>query len=216
MILILSHDSPQATLDDVVRECERLGWRATVSRGEEQTVVSLEGSGDPEKLDECFRDRSDVDVVPILSHREYRYWRARRRLLAGLAGGLGALTAMSAGLPITGFLMPPKGVVSDRNLVRVGKSDDVKERSGKKVTLLGKPVILVRMERDRWFALSAICTHMNICQLDWNEERRELVCPCHGGAFDVYGNVVQGPPSVPLATYPVERVGDELFVRREG
>lgn len=216
MILILSHDSPQATLDDVVRECERLGWRATVSRGEEQTVVSLEGSGDPEKLDERFRDRSDVDVVPILSHREYRYWRARRRLLAGLAGGLGALTAMSAGLPITGFLMPPKGVVSDRNLVRVGKSDDVKERSGKKVTLLGKPVILVRMERDRWFALSAICTHMNICQLDWNEERRELVCPCHGGAFDVYGNVVQGPPSVPLATYPVERVGDELFVRREG
>ncbi|MFO1011630.1 MAG: Rieske 2Fe-2S domain-containing protein [Planctomycetota bacterium] len=216
MILILSHDSPQATLDDVVRECERLGWRATVSRGEEQTVVSLEGSGDPEKLDECFRDRADVDVVPILSHREYRYWRARRRLLAGLAGGLGALTAMSAGLPITGFLMPPKGVVSDRNLVRVGKSDDVKERSGKKVTLLGKPVILVRMERDRWFALSAICTHMNICQLDWNEERRELVCPCHGGAFDVYGNVVQGPPSVPLATYPVERVGDELFVRREG
>lgn len=216
MILILSHDCPQATLDDVVRECERLGWRATVSRGEEQTVVSLEGSGDPEKLDECFRDRADVDVVPILSHREYRYWRARRRLLAGLAGGLGALTAMSAGLPITGFLMPPKGVVSDRNLVRVGKSDDVKERSGKKVTLLGKPVILVRMERDRWFALSAICTHMNICQLDWNEERRELVCPCHGGAFDVYGNVVQGPPSVPLATYPVERVGDELFVRREG
>lgn len=216
MILILSHDCPAATLDDVVRECERLGWRCTVSRGDEQTVVSLEGSGDPEKLDERFRDRSDVDVVPILSHREYRYWRARRRLLAGLAGGLGALTAMSAGLPITGFLMPPKGVVSDRNLVRVGKSDDVKERSGKKVTLLGKPVILVRMERDRWFALSAICTHMNICQLDWNEERRELVCPCHGGAFDVYGNVVQGPPSVPLATYPVERVGDELFVRREG
>lgn len=216
MILILSHDCPAPLLDDVVRECERLGWRCSVSRGSEQTLVTLEGSGDPDKLDAAFRDRPEVDVLPILSHREYRYLRARRRMLAGLAGGLGALTALGAGLPIAGFLMPPKGAVSDRNLVRVAGKDDVKERSGKKVTLLGKPVILVRMERERWFALSAICTHMNICQLDWNEERRELVCPCHGGAFDVYGNVVQGPPSIPLATYPVERVGDELFVRREG
>ncbi|MBI5362538.1 MAG: Rieske 2Fe-2S domain-containing protein, partial [Planctomycetes bacterium] len=65
-------------------------------------------------------------------------------------------------------------------------------------------------------ALSAICTHINTCQLDWHEDRRQLVCPCHGGAFDVHGNVVQGPPSIPLATFPVERVGDELFVRREG
>ncbi|MBK7878297.1 MAG: Rieske 2Fe-2S domain-containing protein [Planctomycetes bacterium] len=216
MILILSHDCPASLLDDVVRECERQGWRCTVSRGTEQTLVTLEGSGDPEQLDAAFRDRPEVDVLPILSQREYRYLRGRRRLLAGLAGGLGALTALGAGLPIAGFLMPPKGAVSDRNLVRVAGREEVKERSGKKVTLLGKPVILVRMERDRWFALSAICTHMNICQLDWHEERRELVCPCHGGAFDVYGNVVQGPPSIPLATYPVERVGDELFVRREG
>lgn len=216
MILILSHDCPAPLLDDVVRKCGELGWRCTVSRGSEQTLVTLEGSGDPQALEDAFRAHAEVDVLPILSAREYRYMRARRRMLAGLAGGLGSLTAIAAGLPIAGFLMPPKGAVRDRNLVRVADHDEVKERSAKKVVLLGRPVILVRMEHDRWFALSAICTHMNICHLDWNEERRQLVCPCHGGAFDVYGNVVQGPPSIPLATFPVERVGDELFVRREG
>ena len=75
---------------------------------------------------------------------------------------------------------------------------------------------LIRLAGDRWFALSAICTHMQICQLEWDEDRGQLVCPCHGGAFDVYGNVVQGPPSIPLRSYDVERLEDEVYVRREG
>ncbi|MBI5365210.1 MAG: hypothetical protein HZA53_18675, partial [Planctomycetes bacterium] len=145
MILILAHDCPQTLLDDVVGRCEKLGWKCAVSRGTEQTLVALEGEGDADALEATFQGHDEVDVLPILSEREYKYLRMRRRMLASLAGGLGALTAIGAGLPITGFLMPPKGVVSDRNLVRVAKHDEVKERSAKKVVLLGKPVILVRL-----------------------------------------------------------------------
>lgn len=215
MILILAHDCPATQLDLVVREAERLGWRCEVSRGSEQTVVSLSGSGDSAALETALRGQSDLDVLPLLSQREYRYLRSRRRLLAGMATGLGALTAVGGGLPVLGFLMPPRGVVSDRNLVRAAAQGEVRERGAKKVVLLGQPVILVHLEHERWFALSAICTHMNTCQLDWVEERRELVCPCHGGAFDLYGNVVQGPPSVPLRSFGVERIGEDVFLRRE-
>jgi Rieske Fe-S protein len=215
MILVLARDAGDELLDQVVREAERLGWKGEVSRGDEQIVVTLKGTGDPSGLEDAFRRRGDVDVLPILSRREYRDVRTRRRMLAGLAGGLGVLTAVGAGIPVLGFLLPPKGTLADRTLVRAAQKDEIHEHSAKKVLVLGRPVVLVRMEENRYFALSAICTHMDICQLDWNPERRQLVCPCHGGAFDVYGNVVQGPPSIPLASYPVEEIGSEVFIRGE-
>jgi nitrite reductase/ring-hydroxylating ferredoxin subunit len=216
MILVLAHDCSEAALEEILRDCRALGWTSEVSRGSEQTLVTLAGDGDAAQLEERFRARADVDVLPILSQREYRYLRTRRRMLAGLAGGLGALTALGAGIPVLGFLLPPKGVLPDRDLVRAAGRDEIPERSGRRLTLFGQPLMLIRMDDERWYALSAICTHMNICQLDWNAERRELVCPCHGGAFDVYGNVVQGPPSVPLQSYAVEHIGPDVFVRRKG
>jgi len=215
VILVLAHDCGEAGLDLVLRDCQSLGWQCEVSRGSEQTIVTLAGDGDPSLLEERFRERSDVDVIPILSQREYRFLRARRRMLAGMAGGLGALTALGAGIPVLGFLLPPKGVLPDSDLVRVAAQAEVEERTGRRMTLLGRPVLLVRLENQRWFALSAICTHMNTCHLDWNEARRELVCPCHGGAFDVHGNVVQGPPSIPLESFQVELIGPDVFVRRK-
>jgi len=215
MILVLARDVAPRLLEDVVRDAERLGWRSEVSRGEEQTVVALTGSGDAAALEAAMRGRPEVDVLPLLDSGELRGLRQRRRMLAGLAGGLGALAGVGAGIPVLGFLLPPKGAFEDPGLVPAGNLEEWGEHEARKVSVLGRPVLVVRMEGDRFYALSAICTHMDICQLEWSGERRELVCPCHGGAFDVYGNVVQGPPSIPLATFPMERVGSELYIRRE-
>jgi len=215
MLLILARDVPPKVLDEVIRDAERLGWRGEVSRGEEQVVVALSGAGRSDELEAAMRQRPEVDVLPLLDPGELRSLRQRRRLLAGLAGGLGALAAAGAGIPVIGFLLPPKGSLEDRGLVRAGSLEELFEHEAKKVFVLGRPVLVVRLEGERCFALSAICTHMDICHLEWSGERRELLCPCHGGAFDVYGNVVHGPPSIPLATYPIERIGSEIFVRSE-
>lgn len=215
MILVLAHDTPQRTVDELVDAASRAGFVSEVSRGDEQIVIGLSGSGDAQALAAALAERQDVDLLPILSHREHQKLRSRRRLMTGLAAGMGLLTAMAAGAPIVGFLLPPKGTLSDRSLVHAAAKDEIGEDSAKVVTVLGRRVLLVRLERDRYFALSAICTHMDICQLEWKADRRELVCPCHGGAFDVYGNVVHGPPSIPLESYPVEQIGNELYIRRD-
>jgi len=136
--------------------------------------------------------------------------------MTGVASGLGLLAAGGLGLPIIGFLMPPKKDLLTPNLVRGARTDEIPENDAKVVRLLGEPVLLIHQSGQRYFALSAICTHMRVCQLEWSGERQQLVCPCHGGAFDLHGNVVQGPPSIPLPAYDVERVGGELFVRRKG
>lgn len=214
MILVLARECPRETLQAIVQEVERLGWTWTVSTGEQQVVLSLSGSGDAQALERALSARPEVDVVPILARRDYGHVRTRRRMMAGLVAGMGLLTAGAAGVPVLGFLLPPRGMLADRDLVPAGSKDSIDELSARTVEVLGRPVLLVRLERDRFFALSAVCTHMDICLLEWKADRRQLVCGCHGGAFDVHGNVVEGPPSIPLASYPVEEIRGELFVRR--
>ena len=46
-------------------------------------------------------------------------------------------------------------------------------------------------------ALSARCTHLG-CQVRWDAGTRTFLCPCHGGAYDPAGNVLDGPPPRPL------------------
>lgn len=215
MILVLGKESPQATRDEIVREVERLGWNCSISTGEEQIVLALSGTGDVAALESFLARQKELDAIPILSARDYSLMRTRRNLMAGLVAGLGLLTAGAAGAPLVGFLLPPKGMLADRDLVPAGPRDEIEELSARMLTVLGKPVLLVRLEHGRFFALSAICTHMDVCRLDWEPQRRHLVCGCHGGAFDVHGNVVHGPPSIPLARYPVEEIRGEIYIRRQ-
>ena len=215
MILVLDPDAAPEVVDDVVRRVEALGFHAEISRGDEQVVVALTGKGDPYAIEAAFADHDAVDVIPILSHGAYQRLRVRRQMMVGLVAGLGALTALAAGAPIVGFLMPPKSVLGDPNFVRAASRDEMESKRSKRVTLLGKPYLLLRLDDGRYVALSAVCTHMSVCNLEWSEERRLLVCPCHAGAFDVHGNVVSGPPSIPLTTTRVEVVDDDIFLHRE-
>jgi Rieske Fe-S protein len=215
MILVLDPQASEQLIDSVRRTVEPLGWRCEISRGADQTVIGLSGDGDPSQLESVLAEHGSVDVVPILTRQEYQRLRVRRRMMTGLAAGLGLLTAMGGAAPVVGFLLPPKGMLGEGNLVKVATQPEMQRRASKPLLLFGRSMLLIRDERGRFYATSAICTHMNVCHLEWSEERNLLECPCHGGAFDVHGNVVRGPASIPLPTYPVERLGEDLYLRRE-
>src|SRR5690606_18141343 len=40
-------------------------------------------------------------------------------------------------------------------------------------------------------ALSPVCTHAG-CIVTWNDAEKSWDCPCHGGRYDIYGNVLTG------------------------
>lgn len=46
-------------------------------------------------------------------------------------------------------------------------------------------------------SMSAKCRHMG-CIVHWNSAEKTWDCPCHGGRYDRYGNVIAGPPREPL------------------
>ena len=60
-------------------------------------------------------------------------------------------------------------------------------------------------------AFSAICTHLG-CLVSFNRMKGEFICPCHGGRYDMAGNVVAGPPPAPLKRLPVRVEGGRVMV----
>ena len=72
-----------------------------------------------------------------------------------------------------------------------------------------KRLFVVR-EDDRFHVLSAVCTHLG-CTVQWNQEKREFACPCHGSHFDADGSVLSGPapralPCFGLTVAPDDRI----------
>ena len=61
---------------------------------------------------------------------------------------------------------------------------------------------LACLEDGSLLALSRRCTHLG-CSVPWNEAEKRFVCPCHGSAFSLTGEVLSGPAPRPLDTFPV-------------
>ncbi len=71
--------------------------------------------------------------------------------------------------------------------------------------------IVIRTGASTYVALSDICTHSG-CTVSYYSNQNQIVCPCHGGTFDINGNVVSGPPPSALAKYNVSVNGNTLTV----
>lgn len=213
MIAVLPPDCPEALLDDLRREAQERGWRCEASRGEEQTVLAVGGAASTDELERWLAGRTEADVVELPSARRFRAASRRRRTNLWLVGGLTALVALGILLPVLGFLKARHETGGWRDLVRVAAAGDVAPDAAELVHAGDERVLVVRLGENRLFALQATCTYVDGCRLRWSPERHQLVCPCDGGAFDVYGAVVQGPPFRPLRSWPIQRIGDDLYVR---
>jgi len=49
--------------------------------------------------------------------------------------------------------------------------------------------------------LSAVCSHLG-CLVNYNKEKKEFLCPCHSGRYDLAGRNIAGPPPAPLTQLP--------------
>jgi len=72
--------------------------------------------------------------------------------------------------------------------------------------------VLVRTYDGEYFAYSRKCAHLG-CSIDFDSQRRCLICPCHKGAYDARtGHVMYGPPPRPLDQIMLQiRAGGELW-----
>ena len=61
----------------------------------------------------------------------------------------------------------------------------------------GYPNVLLMQPDGTIIALSLLCTHL-CCNPQFQCASNEFDCPCHGSKFDISGNVLHGPATLPL------------------
>jgi cytochrome b6-f complex iron-sulfur subunit len=71
--------------------------------------------------------------------------------------------------------------------------------------------VVVVNSNGSYTAVAQSCTHQG-CSVAYNKSGNDFVCPCHGGTYDINGNVVSGPPPAPLKQYTVTQNGEILTV----
>jgi Rieske Fe-S protein len=131
----------------------------------------------------------------------------RRRLLNWFLGtSFGALVAAVI-YPVARYVTPPKIAEASTNQIEAGDVNDPQLRDkGFKIVRFGaEPVILIKAGDNDYKALSATCTHLD-CIVGFQKEQGRIFCNCHGGAYDLNGRNISGPPPRPLTPYKVNLV----------
>lgn len=97
--------------------------------------------------------------------------------------------------------------------VTVGRADEIGEGEAKAFPVNGEEIAVSRVGGSL-YAFSDICTHRR-CNLSMGGEidGSSITCECHGSVFDMAtGEVLGGPATAPIATFPVRDAGGELQV----
>ena len=87
----------------------------------------------------------------------------------------------------------------------IAQASEVPQNSAVPFTDSGQPAVLVHLQGGDFVAYSAVCTHEQ-CEVAYQQQSSELVCPCHGSIFDPArsGQVVSGPAQQPLPDIPIQ------------
>jgi len=79
-------------------------------------------------------------------------------------------------------------------------------------SLVSNNILIIRSGASTFTALSAICTHQG-CTVGYNSSAKDIVCPCHGGVYNITGAVVSGPPPSSLTSYTVTQSGNIITIK---
>jgi Rieske Fe-S protein len=135
----------------------------------------------------------------------------RRNFLARAITAIHATMAATVAFIIGGATLAPSFTRRDDTWLQAAALDSLPENQPVPVTLrvtrndgysqvVDRTVVyLVRTGDQDVRALHSTCTHLG-CRTSYDRRTKRILCPCHGGVFDVQGNVLAGPPPVPLAT----------------
>ena len=137
----------------------------------------------------------------------------RRQFVNVVMAFLGTVMGAIIGLPAIGYLLSPATKVQKQEAwIPLGLLDGFpigvptlfsftrSTINGWEKTVNSYGVFVVRFSADQVRVFSNICTHLS-CRVNWNEERKSYLCPCHDAAFDIEGRVTGGPPPAPLVEY---------------
>jgi len=206
-VWILAQGVDAARAHAIVDELASRGLSASVRAQGTQTMVVVD---DP-PVDLALPD--EIERTAVIEVPE-QFRTTRRSFLDSFATALAGVVA-GAALGVGGmFAYPPNRRGEGVDELDVVGIAELRTQGFQTFRFGSEPGVVV-MAGERLHALSLVCTHLG-CLVEWSPERRQLVCPCHRAAFDLGGNVLEGPPPRPLRSFEVSIQGDRVLVRRPG
>lgn len=125
---------------------------------------------------------------------------SRRRFLGACLGCTALGAGAAAGYTVFRYLSPLPGSSSAATVSF--PEHDIVQGEAKFFQYAGSAAVLVKSGNGRYFALSAVCTHLG-CVVQWQKDKETFLCPCHAGLYSAEGAVLAGPPPAPLRALPV-------------
>jgi Rieske Fe-S protein len=140
----------------------------------------------------------------------------RRRFMTGTAHAAGGIAAAAFALPALGFAIGPIFKRDPFQWQIIGTPADFNQLTyvTKVITIVagigeaGKSIAYVRQRNsaidkepgdqyNQFVALSSRCMHLG-CPVRYVQAAERFICPCHGGVYNLRGQVAGGPPVRPL------------------
>jgi 3-phenylpropionate/trans-cinnamate dioxygenase ferredoxin component len=124
---------------------------------------------------------------------------------------------------LAGGLFPGNQMVEEvMGMEKVCKASDVPKAAMKGFTVKGRQVLVANIDGS-FYAVNALCPHMNGYLPSGRLEKNELVCPKHGARYDVMtGRLMKNVPAVmrmatgrgsrDLQTFKVKVEADDILV----
>jgi menaquinol-cytochrome c reductase iron-sulfur subunit len=157
----------------------------------------------------------------------------RRRCLCLCTDALMAVIGLLLAIPVFGYMSSPflrkrRGGSGKASYVELGPLNDLPVGEWRLLSLdvvrqdgwekaRQRHAVWVRRNGDSHpevTILSPICPHLG-CPVNWRPDRKEFICPCHGGTFDANGQQIAGPPPRSMDPLPYDIQDGKLWVNWE-
>jgi nitrite reductase/ring-hydroxylating ferredoxin subunit len=98
---------------------------------------------------------------------------------------------------------------------KVGTVSDFPAGSFRKVDVSGVSILVVNVD-GKLYAMSNSCTHRGAPLNDGELDHDVVICPWHGGQFNIVtGQVISPPPMKGLSVFDVQVRGADVLLRRK-
>ena len=136
-----------------------------------------------------------------------------------LCGGAAVLT----GAPLASYFISPALKKATGKWVDFGAVEELSPGSIEMLTyefmvkdgwlvLPQRGFVWAKISKDRIIKVfSSTCTHL-ACNVIWQEDTQQFICPCHSGRFDSNGKPIAGPPTKPLSVLDHKIKEENLLV----
>jgi cytochrome b6-f complex iron-sulfur subunit len=135
---------------------------------------------------------------------------SRREFIKSSLFGVLALLGLGFLIPGARILSPAGEREKETVFFPLAAEEDVPRVGVKKAELLftaagreRKTRVFIVSSLGGLAVFSATCSHLG-CLVNYHKDKREFLCPCHGGRYDLAGRNIAGPPPAPLTRFPVE------------